>query len=284
MAVGPAAAPFAALAQTGAGRAVSTGGTAPRSAITMPTGSLVSYGDVGDDVVAVQRIVGVDDDGIFGPITPRAVERFQQRAGLPVTGAVDARTWTTLFKSNVSVVSGRGKTTMTVYQSTGGVAAPDAKPAPVTRKKASSAPIKVKTPATSTDPATNRAATAKPQSTSTDPATDRAATAKPQSTSTDPATNRAATAKPQSTTTPVAAPVASGGCGSGRIATPVSGPVTGVYGESRPGHMHAGQDIAAPAGTAVRAAQCGTVTQAGYNNGGYRHPPCLHHPNRGRTP
>src|SRR4051812_21087816 len=191
MAVGPAAAPFAALAQTGSGRAASSAVT-PRSAIAMPTGSLVSYGDVGDDVVAVQRIVGVDDDGIFGPITRRAVERFQQRAGLPVTGAVDARTWTTLFKSNVSIVSGRGKTTMTVYQSTGGVAAPVAKPAPVTRKKASSAPITVKTPATSTDPATNRAATAKPQSTSTDPATNRAATAKPQSTSTDPATNRAA--------------------------------------------------------------------------------------------
>ncbi len=75
-----------------------------RSAIAMPSGALVSYGDVGEKVVAVQREVGVDDDGIFGPITRGAVERFQSRMGLAVTGEVDARTWQALFKSQVSFV------------------------------------------------------------------------------------------------------------------------------------------------------------------------------------
>ena len=59
------------------------------------------------------------------------------------------------------------------------------------------------------------------------------------------------------------APAAAGGCGAGRLSAPVAGTTTGVYGEARSGHSHAGKDIAAPSGTAVRAAQCGTVTQAG---------------------
>src|SRR3954471_15462607 len=136
MAVGPAAAPFAALAASGGPRPAPTAGDSSRSAIALPTGALVSYGDTGEDVVAVQRVVGVADDGIFGPITRGAVERFQQRAGLPVTGAVDAKTWTAMFKSNVSFVSGGGKTTLTVYH-----------PGRTTRPRPTT---------TSTDPATNR--------------------------------------------------------------------------------------------------------------------------------
>ena len=73
MAAGPAAAPFAALASTGGGRSVATGSASPRSAIELPSGSLVSFGDTGAAVAAVQRQVGVDDDGIFGPITRGAV-------------------------------------------------------------------------------------------------------------------------------------------------------------------------------------------------------------------
>ncbi len=58
----------------------------------------------------------MDDDGIFGPITRGAVERFQSRYGLPVTGEVDARTWQALFKSQVSFVGQGGKQVMTVYK------------------------------------------------------------------------------------------------------------------------------------------------------------------------
>ena len=75
MAVGPAAAPFAALASAGGGRArprrQPVAVRARRS--RMPSASLVAYGDTGEAVAAVQRQVGVDDDGIFGPITRGAV-------------------------------------------------------------------------------------------------------------------------------------------------------------------------------------------------------------------
>ena len=42
-------------------------------------------------------------------------------------------------------------------------------------------------------------------------------------------------------------------------------------------HAHAGKDIAAPTGTAVRAAQCGTVTKAGADGGGYGNLVCIQH-------
>src|SRR4029079_15417327 len=88
-----------------------------------------------------------------------------------------------------------------------------------------------------------------------------------------------APAAPKTVSAPAPAASPGGGCGSGRIATPVSGTVTGHYGEARSGHTHAGQDIAAPSGTAVRAAQCGPVTQAGYDNSGYGNLVCIQHAN-----
>jgi murein DD-endopeptidase MepM/ murein hydrolase activator NlpD len=58
--------------------------------------------------------------------------------------------------------------------------------------------------------------------------------------------------------------------GAGGFVWPVSGPITGVFGESRPGHMHAGIDIAVPIGTPVRASAAGRVAlatvQSGYGN------------------
>ena len=43
--------------------------------------------------------------------------------------------------------------------------------------------------------------------------------------------------------------------------------MTGRYGESRPGHTHAGEDLAVAAGTPIHAAQCGTVVQSGAEQG-----------------
>ena len=63
--------------------------------------ALLSRGAVGDAVAQVQRRLGVDDDGIFGPITERAVRRFQAAHGLAPTGVVDAATWSAIFRSRV---------------------------------------------------------------------------------------------------------------------------------------------------------------------------------------
>jgi peptidoglycan hydrolase-like protein with peptidoglycan-binding domain len=47
---------------------------------------------------ALYRVLGVAarPDGAFGPGTERLVRRFQQQAGLPVTGRIDTATWQAL--------------------------------------------------------------------------------------------------------------------------------------------------------------------------------------------
>jgi murein DD-endopeptidase MepM/ murein hydrolase activator NlpD len=64
--------------------------------------------------------------------------------------------------------------------------------------------------------------------------------------------------------------------GSGRLIWPVNGPITGVFGEARPGHMHAGVDISAPSGTPIRAADSGRVVLMG-TVGGYGLYTCVQH-------
>jgi murein DD-endopeptidase MepM/ murein hydrolase activator NlpD len=67
--------------------------------------------------------------------------------------------------------------------------------------------------------------------------------------------------------------------GSGSMIWPANGPITGVFGEARPGHMHAGVDIAAPAGTPIRAADDGRVVlmQGVGASGGYGNFTCVQH-------
>src|SRR5215210_1697603 len=64
--------------------------------------------------------------------------------------------------------------------------------------------------------------------------------------------------------------------GGGRFIWPVNGPITGVFGESRPGHMHAGIDVSASTGTPIRAAGPGSVALAG-SQGGYGNYTCIQH-------
>jgi hypothetical protein len=61
-----------------------------RSAVVLRVGAR------GAAVMELQRALGVEDDGAFGPQTLAAVEAFQKRAGLPVDGIVGHRTWTAL--------------------------------------------------------------------------------------------------------------------------------------------------------------------------------------------
>jgi len=64
--------------------------------------------------------------------------------------------------------------------------------------------------------------------------------------------------------------------GSGRFIWPVNGPITGVFGEARPGHMHAGVDISAASGTPIRAADSGRVVLMAFT-GGYGNYTCIQH-------
>jgi murein DD-endopeptidase MepM/ murein hydrolase activator NlpD len=67
--------------------------------------------------------------------------------------------------------------------------------------------------------------------------------------------------------------------GNGSMIWPVNGPITGVFGEQRPGHMHAGIDIAAGEGTPIHAADAGRVVlmQGTGASGGYGNFTCVQH-------
>jgi murein DD-endopeptidase MepM/ murein hydrolase activator NlpD len=77
------------------------------------------------------------------------------------------------------------------------------------------------------------------------------------------------------TTVPTTDAPAGGSCGSSTITTPVHGTVTSPFGP-RGGRNHDGIDIAAPTGTPVRAAACGTVSLAGQQSG-YGNIVCITH-------
>jgi murein DD-endopeptidase MepM/ murein hydrolase activator NlpD len=63
--------------------------------------------------------------------------------------------------------------------------------------------------------------------------------------------------------------------GSGQLVWPVNGPVVSPFG-MRWGRLHAGVDIAVPSGTAIRAADSGTVVLMGWV-GGYGNYTCVQH-------
>src|SRR4051794_3774939 len=171
---------------------------AQRAAVSGDATALLSYGDTGDAVVAVQHEVGVVEDGIFGPITEEAVKSWQRGQGLAPTGIVDARTWASLFRAKVLF-----------YDDSSSSSAPTSSSSPpVSSSPSSTSP--------SSQPVSYSPPSAEPES----------------STPTASAPVAAPAPEPVSTT-----PVSTGGDGcstDGRIVAPVTGgTITSHYGEDR---------------------------------------------------
>ena len=214
---------------------------AKKAAVSGEKTWLLSYGDTGEAVAAVQTQLRIPADGIFGPQTEGAVKTFQLNSGLAGTGIVDAKTWVEIFRSKVvfygdadaSASSSGAEKVNVVF----GSDAPEAVGGPDLEDR-----VELRDEIEQTDPGSAPA-----------PA-------------------------PQEQTTTESAPVATGdGCtADGRIVAPVNGTVTGSFGEGRGDHAHSGTDIAAPTGTTVRAAECGTISISG-SESGYGEMICIRH-------
>jgi murein DD-endopeptidase MepM/ murein hydrolase activator NlpD len=231
--------------------------TASQRAIEVRDGGLpLRYGSQGPLVAHVQKALGVDDDGIFGPVTDGAVREYQSRMGLDVDGIVGLETWRALFESASASGLGGSNVPPTVKQRLESKLA-DAG----TQLDAQAGLQRPSSGLFGSDeeaPAEQPAVQAEEQ-----PVGDGVTTEAP-------AGGQAEQAPaPTPPTTPV-----SGTCGS-TIANPISGTVTSEFGP-RWGRNHDGMDIAAPTGTAIRAAACGTVTVAGTQSG-YGNIVCITH-------
>jgi cell wall-associated NlpC family hydrolase len=80
-----------------------SGGAHPRSkgsAAAEVRAELLRMGSRGRAVAKMQRALGIEADGIFGPKTRAAVKRFQRRHGLLVDGIVGPQTRAALFRAD----------------------------------------------------------------------------------------------------------------------------------------------------------------------------------------
>jgi len=59
---------------------------------------LIKYGSKGEDVEFLQKSLGIESDGKFGPITKKAVKEFQKANGLSPDGIVGPKTWSAINK------------------------------------------------------------------------------------------------------------------------------------------------------------------------------------------
>ncbi len=259
MVAGPAGQVLAATGTTGDGERAPTASPADRAIGGQAGGLMLKVGSTGAAVQAIQERLGAPADGIYGPVTERAVRDFQSRAQILADGVVGPITWTKLF--------GLERAAASAGAARGGVAVIVRERQPAEIEPAGHKPAERN--AGRTVPAVVRAPSAAPSPAAPPPAAPP--TGRPRS---DP--------EPQlPAARPVPAPPASGACGTLRLTTPVKGVRTSPFGP-RGGRNHDGVDIAAPTGTPVRAAECGVVTVRGAQ-GGYGNMVCVEHSSRFET-
>ena len=285
-----------ASAQTGGSSGTATEESEPSDAERVLAGdAILRVGDTGAAVAAVQQKLAVGDDGVFGPVTENAVGGFQDRFGLPVTGEVDSRTWTELFRAVVSFVPEGSPEAKAIQAALSG----DARPAPESEARpAPDAPEPEMRSAPASAPADGgeerRSSTASDDDGDATPTPEREKTRSSgdddaEADDTKELVDPEGAVRPEAgvdVTSDVPEPSieaddelvrgGDGNCATGELATPVEGTVSSTFGVDRGTHRHGGLDIAAPSGTAVRAALCGTVTQAGAQ-GAYGNLICVRH-------
>ena len=230
---------------------------ANKAAISGEKTWLLSYGDTGEAVAAVQAQLRIPADGIFGPQTEGAVKTFQINQGLAATGIVDARTWAEIFGSKV-LFYGEADASAS---STGAAES-----------------VRVVLGDDDEEPAGGPDLGERVELRDDIEAAEAEAPAEAPAEAAPPAPEPAPEPQAQSV------PVSTGdGCTSGgRMVAPVNGTVTGSFGEDRGDHAHSGTDIAAPTGTTVRAAECGTVSMSGTESG-YGSMVCIRHAGEATT-
>jgi murein DD-endopeptidase MepM/ murein hydrolase activator NlpD len=244
------------------------GQTSSARAIEVREGGLpLQLGSQGELVAHVQEALDIPADGIFGGQTDTAVRQYQIRAGLQVDGIVGPATWGSLFESGSAV--GGSNVSPQVKERI------EQKLASAARGFDAQAGLGEGSSLSST--AGNAGGSTVTAGGSTEsqagvPIGGGDTSEAPAGVQSDPP---ASTGGGIEGTTPV-----SDVCGS-TLTSPVDGTVTSEYGP-RWGRNHDGVDIAAPSGTPVRAAACGTVALAGAQSG-YGNMVCITHSNQFST-
>src|SRR5918992_58290 len=244
-------------------------------AIEVREGGLpLMYGSQGELVTHVQQALGISADGIFGPQTDTAVRQYQARNGLEVDGIVGPATWGSLFESGPAVgasnVSPQVEERLEQKLESAGrqldAQAGVARPAGLFGSSSDSAGGRRGGADQDAAGGSDRGAGGSDHGAADGSDDGATGGTTPVSTPVGGGDSDDTPAGGQ-TDTPSSggglegtAPV-SGTCGS-TLSSPVDGTVTSEFGP-RWGRNHDGVDIAAPTGTAIRAAACGSVTLAG---------------------